>query len=199
MNLIPSSIVKLLDTEHKKSHQERIIDYLVSDGRSLELTEHELYLLKRWRKADDFLGANRYTSKEVVHLLVKYFQSEERGYSIATAYRDIDDARFVFGSTRKMNKPYRLHAHLERLEEMMIYWQKKDGKVFQKLADSYTYALSLIKDEGVEKPATPVIVLNFGAGDFLPSDFTPADAEEVAKEVLENRGIASDYLDFEES
>jgi len=195
-NLLPAQALKMLEGEHKKSNQEVIIDYLLSENSGdIQLTDLQKNLLERWMKADELLCSGKYNSRECANILTKYFD-----YGIATAWRDIEDARFVFGNTKKPSKAYRLNAHLDRIDELIIFWGRRDGKLVQKLLDSYTYALSLLKDEGKDQPLPTAIIFNYNlqtASDLLDKNFTPDEAREVAAEKLKERGVSDEYLDFE--
>lgn len=204
-NLLPSSVMKLLENQNKKSNQEVIIDYMISEPGAIILSPKQEDLLKRWMKADELLRTGRFNSREVANALVKIFSTDDDGkkYSIATAWRDIEDARFIFGSTRKSAKSYRLHAHLDRIEEAMINAQRLgDMKLLPKLYDAYTYALSLVKDDENKTPLPTAIIFNMNikqGAQLMSSDISPEDAKETARKRLEEKGISTDFLDFEET
>jgi K+-transporting ATPase c subunit len=202
-NLLPASVIKMLDSEHKKSNQEMIIDYMISESGAVALTPKQEELLERWTKADELLRTGRFNSREVANALVKIFASASKGYSIATAWRDIEDARYVFGSTRKSNKTYRLAGHLDRIEEAMIVAQRSgDLKLLPKLFDAYTYALSMLKDDENKQQLPTAIIFNINmqnGSQLLDANFTPAEAQEQAKNALEAKGLSTEYLDYEDA
>lgn len=185
----------LLDLNHKKSNLEVIVDYLTSEKGAVILTPKQEEMLERLHYTDDLLR-NQYSSKQVVNMLMKQF-----GYAASTAWRDIDDTRQIFGTTRKINKNYILAVHLERIEDQIaVAVENKDTRLLPFLFDCYTKAMKEIKDESKSAPPPTAIVFNImqQVSELLPDDYTEADAKDAAKKRLADRGIPFDEADFEE-
>lgn len=187
--LLPSSLARMLSPAQRKSNQEMIIEYLVSPPGTVELTEKQRELFERWKLADQLLRAGRYTTKEVAQILAK--QSD-----IATAWRDIDDARYVFGSTRKSNKTYLLQVHVERIEASIML-AKRVGRddLLPKLYDAYTKAISMLPDDVKENVAPAAIIFNITEHNvtaLTPDPLTAQEAENVLNKYLEDNNITLD-------
>lgn len=186
----------LLDLKQKKSNVEVIVDYLTSDEGTVILSPKQEDMLKRLHYADDLLRTTRYSAKQVANMLVEKF-----GYATSTAWRDIDDTRHIFGTTRKINKNYILAIHLDRIEDQIaVAIKEEDTRLLPFLFDCYTKAIKEIKDESKSAPPPTAIVFNIvqQIGELLPDDYTEADAREAARKRLADRGIKYEETDFEE-
>lgn len=186
--------MKMLGTQHKMDNREMIISYLVSEEGSVILTDKQKELMHRWDTADDLMRGQRYAPKEVAQLLTKKFDC-----SPATAWRYMEDASYVYGSTRKTSKNYLLALHAERIQTAIVLAEKQGKKdILPKLYDAYTKAISLLPSETKDNPAPTAIVFSISAeqaGGFLKKDLSPADAARIAEEKLKAKGV---YVDFEE-
>jgi hypothetical protein len=188
--LIPAKVFKMLDRGRKKSNTEQIISYLSTEEGAVELSEKQQELLARYRKADDLLRKGYLTKKEVAHSLVKIF-SETKSYSIAVAWRDIEEACYIFGSTRKTNKNYAVTAHLDEIDEIIKKAKENSAyfKMLPLLFDCRTRALAQLRDDDERKNIPPAIIFNITTGTNITSDMSDEEAEQLVKDKMAAKGV----------
>lgn len=196
-SLIPSRIFNMLDFDRKKSNVEVIIDYVSTEPGTVELTEKQSELLERFQKADELMRKNVHSSKEIANIMVKVFQTKEKNYSVRTAFKDMEDARYIFGSTRKTNKNYLVAAHLDEIDEA-IKQMKSQGKIKELtlLFEVRTKALSQLRDDDASKRSAPAIVFNItNTQNVLNVAISEEEAEEAVREKMASKGITIDLDD----
>lgn len=193
-NGLSAQMIRKLTDGRKKSNQEIIIEHLISEDGAVRLTPLQENLLKRWKMADDLMRSRRYKTNEIVRILRRLYN-----YGIASAQRDIEDARFVFGSSRKNSKHYHLSNHVEYIDDYIIEMREKgEHELAIKLISEKTKALKEIQEDKRETPPPSAIIFNITTNHFSAlagNDFTEADAEEVAQHKLKEAGITLDLSD----
>jgi len=194
-SLIPANIMKMLGNQYKTDNREMIISYLVSEEGSVVLTDKQKELMHRWDVADDLMRSRRYTGNEVAKVLSKKFE-----YSVSVAFRDMEDARFVYGSTRKSNKQYLLALHVDRIEAAIVLAEQQGRKeILPKLYEVYTKALDKLPEDSKENNAPAAIIFNISTNqslNLLPQDMTAADAARTAENKLTAKGLRLDIDDI---
>ncbi|MEP7375543.1 MAG: hypothetical protein ABI675_19515 [Chitinophagaceae bacterium] len=93
------------------SNREVIEHYLVSDPGTVDLTELQKTLLKRWEYADELIRRNELKREEISRLIMIKFEVSRN-----TSYQDIVNAENVFASSTPLNKKYRIGLRIEYLE-----------------------------------------------------------------------------------
>jgi hypothetical protein len=191
--LLPANLTDLLETGAKKTNQDIIIDYLISEPGAITLTDKQTDLLERWSYCDDLLRSRKHTHPEMVKLLMNKFN----GISAPTARNDIENAKLVFGSTIKVSRNYVLANHLNRLEDAMTRAEVRgDTKAAAQLYSIYNDAIKLQKDESKSTPPPTAIIFGiYGNAQVLPEDYTESDALKTTQDFLHEKGITD--IDFE--
>lgn len=189
---IPEKIMKMLDRNSgKKSNIEAIVDYLVGAEGSVVLTDLQEAMMKRMRKADDLLYSGHHTHKEVADIIAKMFNQ-----SRTQSRTDIENAKFVFGSTRKANKPYLLALHTERIESAIVMAQRAGRHdLVPKLFDSYTKAARALPDDPDESNESTAIIFNLTQNNLTvltDSGINSESARVIAQKRLAEKGIVID-------
>lgn len=181
MSTLPAAVAKMLARQTKETSEDVIIRYYCSPQGMVELTEEQEAMRQRWEMADDLIRSNKYTAKQVASMLSNYF-----GTGVATARRDMDSAKTVFGSARPVNKRYLLAMNVELIQDAIVA-VKKLGKpeLLPKLFDSFTKAvMALPEDKGTAKAPT-AIIFNIGkveAEHLNINQISESDAERIARE-----------------
>ena len=177
---IAPEIVGLLNSNNSKNNLEIITDYLLAEPGTMTLTPKQQKLLERWSCADDLIRKNNKLIKEIAHFIANKFQVD-----ISTAWRDIDNARSIFGSTRPSNKKYLLMAHVDRIHEDMIFLRKiGDYKNLGIMYKEYTNAIDKLPDDDKASNAAPPVVFNIqfnNYNDLTSQPVTEAEAIEIAE------------------
>lgn len=94
------------------TNREKIELYLVSEEGTVELSEKQKELLKRWTYVDEIIRQKEIRKRETqASMIMNHF-----GVSRQTAYQDIVNAEAVFASSTPLNKRYRIQARIEFLE-----------------------------------------------------------------------------------
>jgi hypothetical protein len=184
----------MLDQKHKKSNLEQIISYLSTEDGAVILTEKQEEMLGRLKQADDLLRKNKHSTKEVARMLVDIFRDKGVNYSIATAWRDIDDARMVFGTTRTINKNYIVTSHIDEIDEVIkLAKSTSNFKLLPLLFDCKTKALAQLPDDDSRKNAPPAIIFNITNNTaIIDNNMTDDEAEAVVKEMMDEKGFTID-------
>jgi transcriptional regulator with XRE-family HTH domain len=172
-----------LEKSNKKDAKSRIVRFLTKTD--ITLNSEEEKILARWEKAD-FLMRQGMAYTDIILKLTGDFQ-----ISKFTADNDISSAQEVFARSRKLNKRYLAHLHLEDIMQDLKLIRKKLFKLengeqtipdekemmaLAKLHDSYTRQLNAIPDDiqhsDVQKP---VIIFELaGAPVEVPMDVAKA-------------------------
>lgn len=167
----------------KAELKQRIIRFLTKSD--IVLTSEEEKILARWEHADFLMRQNVEVSDIILKHTLKF------GISKFTADNDIYAAQEVFARSRKINKKYVGHLHLQDLQSDLTRIRKKmfkhdDGTermpdekeivALAKMHDSYTKQLGLLpEDNDVSEAPKPIIIYELaGAAGALPMDITAA-------------------------
>lgn len=103
--------------------------------------------LKRIKKADDLLYQWKVT-KTVVDMMVTIFKEHDPKYSLATAYRDVADAKLIFSFD--VNKKYERLMLAEWIKKTMlkaITGNKPDYRAYSSMAATLAKVLGLDREE----------------------------------------------------
>lgn len=168
-------------------------------GEKILLSSEEEKILARWEFANEQLIKKDKSWADIRELIVLRFI-----VSKFTAENDIVNSQEVFGSTRKINKRYLLHLHLDRMDRDiervragLFFGKDEDGKVYNltpdakeiaalaKLHESYTYALNSIpEDIDRSKLPPPIFVFKLPEGVTITRPMSIEDALKAADEFL---------------
>lgn len=185
--------------ENGRTTKSRIIRYKTEGDIVLE--SHEELSLLRWEYADE-LYRMRKTEDEIVEALRTRF-----GVSTHRAHLDMRSAQDVFARSRSINKKYVGHLHLQRIERMINFVEKKyyenkkqpDSKelsALTKLYESYTYTLNALpEDKENRDPKPTIIVCAPVSGQSIVTDVSFEDA--MNDDLDEKEQDDSDYIDHE--
>lgn len=192
--LIPAKVYKMLDNKRKKSNIEQIISYLSTEEGAVILTDKQEEMLARLRQADDLLRKNKHSTKEVAKILLDIYKDRGVSYSTATAWRDIDDARAVFGTTRTVNKNYLVTSHIDEIDEAIkIAKSTQNFKLLPLLFDCKTKAIAHLPDDDSRKNAPPAIIFNITNNTaIIGNEMSDDEAEQVVKEMMADKNIVVD-------
>lgn len=181
----------------KSSIVKRIEKYL--SGEDILLTSEEEKILNRWEKANELLSAKKPWTE------VRDFIAFRFHVSKFTAENDLTNTMEVFGRTKRINKTYLYHLHLERLDQDIeryrtsIFFQKdEDGKLISreptskemqslaKMHDAYNYALHSMPEQSKSKDLPPpMYVYNLPPGVFMGAPMPIADALRQADQIID--------------
>lgn len=185
------SLMELLKTEHKKDTRETIIEYLVSEPGTLELTHEQQDLLDKWQFVDDQIRTRRYTTSEVAKIVMRKYNK-----SIAQAWRYINDARFVFGSSMKTSKRYLLAVHAEGIElQLQMAAKEGDRKSYAALSREYTAAIKEMPEDSKGRTAAPMtvyLIAGSNINSLMDVPIVEAEAREIAKKKI---GTDIDFIE----
>lgn len=187
-NALSTALSLMLESEDKIDNREAIINYLITDPGTVQLSEKQQKLLERWEFADKQMRSRKYRKPELLNILMKRFDIQR-----ATANRDISDAQYVFSSVNKPNKNYLLAIHVDRIEDACV-WAQQEGhfKLIPFLFAELTRAIKELPAEEQGNPTPAAIVFNIGAvnlGALTKEPMTDAEAFEIAKKRLEQKGV----------
>jgi hypothetical protein len=159
--------------ENKRDFKTKIIRFLTDEDPS-PLSSDEEKVLARWEKADFFMRQHMEWNAIILELT--------RIFAISkfTAESDIASAQEVFGRSRKINKKYIVHLHMQRIEKFITCLEDKiynvknedawhpDAKEISAMAKLYevlTYTANSLPTEIVKKNMPPpVMIFNLAAG-----------------------------------
>lgn len=189
----------------KQDLKQRIIRFLTKSD--IVLNSEEEKILARWEHVDHLMRQNMQVSDIVLKHTHKY------GVSKFTADNDIYSAQEVFARSRKINKKYVAHLHLQdiqsdltRIRRRMFLIEgeertpdEKEIIALSKLHDSFTKQLSQIpEDIDMSEAPRPVIIYELkGTPMALPMDITQALL--LADKLISNASIEDiDHEDVSE-
>lgn len=141
----------------------------------ITLKVEEEAILKRWEFCDALLRSKEYDEETIIAKIVEMYN-----VSTFTARNDIGNAQRLFADSRKLNKKYLIHLHLERIDKDIQYVRKKlfakqkdkEGKeydpsidakelgAYAKLLESYTYTLNSIPED-IQNDKQPPPIFQF--------------------------------------
>ena len=169
------------------------------DG-DVTLREDEEKILNRWIYVDALLKSKEHNEEEMIKKIV-----EEYNVSTYTARNDIQYTQRLFGDSRKINKKYLIHLHLERIDRDIQILRTKlfesgigsDGQPYQctpdakeiaalaKLHETYTYTLNSIPDDILEdKQPPPIFQFILAPGQVIERPMLLEDALKKADDIL---------------
>lgn len=191
-----SGFLKLMHAEQKVDNLQVIIDYLIADEGTIELSELQQKIYERLDTADNLIRSRLYKNQTIIRILTKKYN-----YSPTQARRDIADAQHVFGSVRGSNKKYLLARHVERIEDAMVWAQTHQPKLIPLLMREYTRAVLSMPDD--EKPHTTpaAIIFNISQNNYTQltgQEMTEDRAGEIAREKIKQLGIDIEDIEIEE-
>jgi hypothetical protein len=192
---IPSTLMHQLIAGQELDNREVVINYLVSQKGTVELSELQKDLLDRWETADDLIRSNRYKLTEVARVLEKKYQ-----YGLATARRDIADAQYVFNSTNKKNKGYLLALHLDRIDAAIILAMQQNSRLLPLLFAEYTRAWKELPDDEKGSTTPAAIIFNFTTNhitQLTETEIANETAKAIADKYLKEKGITVDLASTE--
>jgi hypothetical protein len=122
--------VKILDGTYQNVIDHVVKNFEFGDER-FPLSEKHRELVERWSFADNLLRKN-YPNSTIAALISKTFTGRNgETVSIATAYRDIENAKRLFNSMSKENKDYEKILQLEWINKgIKICLEKGDMKSY---------------------------------------------------------------------
>jgi hypothetical protein len=145
----------------KNTAKERILRYLTKAD--ITLNSEEELILKRWESVDHLMRAKM----AYADIILKH--TGRFNISKFTADLDISNAQEIFARSRKLNKRYLAHLHLEDIQQDLKnarakimtheYIDAKELTALAQLYNAYTKLLqALPDDQNIVDPAKPVIV-----------------------------------------
>lgn len=176
--------------EKKRDAKNRILRFLTRGD--LQLNPAEEAILSRWEYAD-LLMRQGITLTEV---LIKQITDK---YSVSrfTADSDISNAMEVFSKSRKINRRYLGHLHLQDIAADLVRVRDKffknkavpDSKDLQALAkmhDAYTYQLNSLPEDEEQVPVGKIIMqFELPAGQTMQAPLEMNDALRLADEIID--------------
>lgn len=91
------------------------------------LNENDMIRMSRVLQADKMLLQFRADST-TAEALVRFWKAAGEKYSLGTAYRDISEAKQIFGSIRFNNKDYERYMLREMIYKWIKVWESEPGK-----------------------------------------------------------------------
>ena len=180
---------------HKRNNVDAIVAFLLCEDGSVELTPEQKTLLDRADFADTQRRGRKLRNSAIVTLICNRW-----GVGSSTAWKDMERAGLIFGSTRLPNRDYLLALHIERIEDS-IALHERQGKsnVLPKLYQALTNAINMLPDAERKQRSALVLNLNFGEGSIVMpgSPATEEDPEDIIRSRLEKKGVYIDYEDVE--
>lgn len=128
------------------SHFDRIWKYYYNEKTTIQLSEHEEELKKRWEHIWMLLG-NILTTARIIRLQKKKFKINE-----STAYRDLHNAKSLFGNPDgAVDKAKRAIVSEWLLKAMQKAYKAQEWKSFEKLILRYSRinGLDMQENEGL--------------------------------------------------
>ncbi len=164
------------------------------DG-DVTLREEEEKILNRWIYVDALLKSKEHNEDAMIKKIVA-----DHKVSVYTARNDIQYTQRLFGDSRKVNKKYLIHLHLDRIDRdiQMIrseLFKKTKGHqsipdakeiaALAKLEEVYTYTLNSIPDDILEdKQPPPIFQFILAPGQVIERPMLLEDALKKADEIL---------------
>lgn len=190
-NGLSGVVLRKLAAGKAKSNQEIIIEYLVAEDGAVILTDLQKKLYNRWKMADDLMRHKRYKTVEVLRIMRKRWE-----YSPAAAQRDLEDARYVFGSSRKNSKHYHLSTHVDYIDDYIMELRAQgEHELAIRLVGEKIKALKEMQDDKRDPAPPSAIIFSITTkdiGQMISPDFTEAMAQEIADRKLRETGITLD-------
>lgn len=169
------------------------------DG-DVTLREEEEKILNRWIYVDALLKSKEHNEDGMIKNIMDNY-----AVSVYTARNDIQYTQRLFGDSRKINKKYLIHLHLDRIDRdiqilrtrLFEVTTDKEGKTHQcipdakemaalaKLHETYTYTLNSIPDDILEdKQPPPIFQFILAPGQVIERPMLVEDALRKADEIL---------------
>lgn len=188
-----------LEQKPKRDFKSKIIRFLTSEDPDPLLSEEEL-VLDRWEFADLQMRLRKDYGSVIKLLMDKYHISQ------FTANNDYFTAQEVFATSRKLNKKYLLHYHIEDIRADLVKFrntlykyfdegEKKEKKripsdkeiiALSKLNDSLVYALNSLPETAVAKDIPrPIFIFSLPDGQTMPGRIPLTDAIKMADELID--------------
>ncbi len=174
----------------KNNAKDRIVRYLTKAD--ITLASDEELILKRWEHIDHLMRQKL----PYVDILLKH--TAKFNISKFTADKDLTDTQEVFARSRKLNKRYLAHLHIEDIQQDLSIIRKKlldpdyplDAKeiaALGKLHDSLTYQLNSLPDDAqITDVPRPVIIYDLVGISNQPTPMNIEDALKMADKLLNN-------------
>lgn len=182
-HLLSAELMRMVNLDPKAETKEVLVQYLVSEPGTIELTPKQQEMLERAEEADRLMRKGDYTRMEMEQMLADKF-----GYSLNTARNDLYLAEHIWGNAHKRNKSYLMSGHIDLIDRLLIAAeQRKDWKNVNFLLAERTRAIKELpeRSEGDTTPAA--IIFNFGTGtmaEMLGEDMSLEEAHKAASEYL---------------
>lgn len=158
----------------KRQAFDAILRFMTRDD--ITLSAEEERILNRWIYCDSLMRSKQYTDEQIIQKMIDAYQ-----VSVFTANNDINYAQDLFAKSRRLNKKYLIHHHLQRIDEDLERIRKSLFKVIKgedgapdyypsidakemaalaKLHETYTYTLNSIPEE-LQKSILPPPIFQF--------------------------------------
>ena len=162
------------------------------------LTADDVQILKRWEHVDKLMAQGITLTPLLRNAIMQEFS-----VSSSTADNDIFSAQEVFGESRRINRHYLGHLHLQDISadltriRQKLFEKGKDGKstipdhkeiqALSKLHDAYTYQLNSLPDDA-KAPVVkrPIFMFSLVNGEAPKPPMQLADAMKIADEEFLN-------------
>lgn len=191
--LITKKVMDAVSRGLKKSNLEVVMDYLSSEPGAVILDAHQEFLLQRLEYVDTLFSSGKHSVKDIANMMFKKFNSDTQKLSLIQCRRDVQDAEFAFGSTRRSNRAHKIYRHVDRIEALIIAaTQNGQLELVIKLNENLNKALALLPEDKVGQRAPTQIVMNITQNNISQISDNPMsdeDAEEIVRKKFELKGI----------
>lgn len=199
----------------KKRDAFKAIRLFMCDAGGVTLKAEEEKILDRWIYCDALLRAKEDDEDSIIRKIAEKFE-----VSVHTARNDISFTMRLFADSRKLNKKYLIHLHLQRIDEDIQIMKKalfkteigEGGRIIQhtpdakelaayaKLVESYTYTLNSIpEDVQVDKQPPPIFHFLLAPGQVIERPMLLEDALAQADAILLKKNKSGVYTSEEDN
>lgn len=192
--VLPAQYMRLVTGEARTDTKDILVQYLVSEPGTVELTQKQQELLERATEADRLMRSGRYSRRQMELMLCKKFD-----YSIDTGRNDLYLAEYLWGNSVKRNKSYLLSNHIDQIDDCIRAARdagdQKNLAVFMELRGK---AIKELSDEDTANTRPAAIIFNFTMDGNSLFDGAPMTGEAAKKAAADFLGKDEEEIEFEE-
>lgn len=196
-DLLPTEALRLVNKGKSIDSRDIIVQYLVSEPDAVKLTQQQQTKLARMQECDRLLSTHLHSRRNIISLL-----SEKFKVSKDTIARDIVDTEYVFGSTKKHNKPYLLSNHLDLIDDGLRMAKKiGDMNLYLKLMELRLKVIKEVPEDNTQQNAPAVLIFDIiqsNVKGLSEIEMSAERAKEVALKALQFEDIDHEVISEDE-
>lgn len=188
-HVIKADIMRMITMDARTDTRELLVQYLLAEEGTVQLTPVQLKQLERVEEADRLIRGGRFPRQEDRETIL----ARKYNISRSTARNDLATAEYIFGRSRKRDKNYLMSNHIDFLDQCIKKAQRAgDMRSMVMLIAEKTKAIKELPDYTSANTAPAAIIFNIYSSDI--NDLTDVEmnadvARKNAMEYLKDRDI----------